>query len=99
MAVHLLEPGYVQTVDGNFRLTPELSRCPELAKEQDGRAECPRGSPTACTSALCPSSVRSPIVAGWNVSAVSILAAVSCEKQLRSCVVLWPFSLQCPAGI
>lgn len=86
-------------MDGNSRLTPELSLCPELAKGLDHRAECPWGSPTAYTSAFCPSSVQSPIVAGWNVSAVSILAAVTCVKQMSSYAVLWPSSLQCHAGI
>ena len=99
MAVHLLEPGCMYMADGNFRLTPELFLCPELAQGRDCRAARPWGSPTACISALCPSSVQGPVVAGWNLSAASILAAVSCEKQLRSCVILWASSPQCPAGI
>lgn len=95
--MHLLEPGCTCMADGNFRLTPEPFPCPELAKGQDCRAACPWGNPTACISALCP--VQDPIAAGWSSSAVSILAAVSWEKQLRSCVVFWASSAQCPAGI
>lgn len=73
--------------------------CPVLAKGQDCRAACPWGSTTACISALFPSSLQGPILAGWNLSFVSILAVVSCEKQLGSCLFLWASSLQCPAGI
>lgn len=61
--------------------------CSKLAKGQDHRAACPWGSTTACVSSLFPSSLQGPILPGWNLSFVRIIAVVSCEKQLGSCLV------------